>query len=391
MHSHSAFKPTILITGTTGFLGGALTAELLDKPEWDNVLLLVRAEDASHAYQRVVRSLARFTSDLELLGRLKREQVLSGDFTQPAAFIEDARLRGIKRVVHCAALTSFGANTRVFSTNVDGTLCFVHHLRQVAMIERFLHVSTAMICGDQPEPLVREDEFPKARVKHLVNYTESKAEAERLLRLTLPGFPLIVVRPTIIVGHTRLGCSPSGSIYWTFRMADALGMITCSSEARMDVVPVDYAAAALRLLLVKPNLLTTTYHIAAGEESCCTWREIAAAFAATRTQVARVAVAGGEGCGDDESFEMSYRTVAFEEIAARRPEFDALFGPCNKKFMLAAANLYAGFAGLDTVFDSSRLRMEGMPAAPRFTDYLRVCEDTSAKQTIADQGTVDFA
>ena len=293
-------------------------------------------------------------------------------------------------MVHCAALTSFGANTRVFSTNVDGTLRFVHHLRQVATIERFLHVSTAMICGDQPERLVQEDKYPHARVNHLVNYTESKAEAERLLRLTLPGFPLIVVRPTIIVGHTRLGCSPSGSIYWTFRMADALGMITCDSDARMDVIPVDYAAAALRLLLLKPQLLNSTYHISAGEESCCTWREIAAAFSATRVESRQLAVAGG---GDEPAGpgDATYRTVAFEEIAARRPEFDTIFGPCNKKFMLAAASLYAGFAELDTVFDPSRLRAEGMPAPSRFADYLHVCERTSARHTIADQGTVDFA
>ena len=390
MNSPTVFQPTILITGASGFLGGALATELLATPEWDDVLLLVRAEDAAHAYQRVVRSLARFTSDIELLGRLKPAQVLIGDFTQPAGFIGDRRLRGIKRVVHCAALTSFGASTRVFSTNVDGTLRFVHHLRQAATIERFLHVSTAMICGDQAGRVVREDEFPRARVKHLVNYTESKAEAERLLRLTLPGFPLVVVRPTIIVGHTRLGCAPSGSIYWTFRMADALGMITCGPEARMDVVPVDYAAEALRHLLLKPRLLHTTYHIAAGEESCCTWREIAAAFAATRVAVTRLAVAGG-GAADDEPAEACYRTVEFAEIAARRTEFDTIFGPCNKKFMLAAAGLYAGFAELDTVFDPSRLRLEGVPPSPRFTDYLHVCERTSAARTIADQGTIDFA
>jgi nucleoside-diphosphate-sugar epimerase len=349
----------------------------------------VRAEDASHAYQRVLRSLARFTTDLDRLGRLKPQQVLTGDFTQPAAFINDPRLTTIRRVVHCAALTSFGANTRVFTTNVDGTLRFVHHLRQVATIERFLHVSTAMICGDQASRLVREDEFPNKRAKHLVNYTESKAEAEHLLRLTLPGFPLVVVRPSIIVGHTRLGCSPSGSIYWTFRMADALGTITCSPEARMDVIPVDYAAEALRLLLLKPHLAHTTYHIAAGEESCSNWHEIAAAFSATRNLVPQLVMAGDGS--DNESASTDYRTVEFDEIAARRTEFDTLFGPCNKKFMLAAAHLYAGFADLDTVFDTSRLAAEGMPASPRFTDYLAVCERTSVKHTIAEQGTIDFA
>jgi nucleoside-diphosphate-sugar epimerase len=321
-----AFKPSILVTGATGFLGGALASDLLATEDWSRVLLLVRAEDASHAYQRTVRSLARFTSDLELLGRLRPEQVLVGDFTQPEAFVADGRLASIKRVVHCAALTSFGANTRVFSTNVDGTLRFVHQLRQVARIERFLHVSTAMICGDQPGRLVLEDRYPNVRVKHLVNYTESKSEAERLLRLTLPNFPLVVVRPTIIAGHTRLGCGPSGSIYWTFRMADALGMTTSSPETRIDVVPVDYVARALRQLLGKPRLLNFTYHISAGEESSCTWREIAAAFFAARTGVGRLVAAGG-GAATAEMEAPVYRTVDFEEIAARRSEFDAIFGP----------------------------------------------------------------
>ena len=45
-----SLNPTILVTGATGFLGGALAADLLATPEWDNVLLLVRAEDATHAY-----------------------------------------------------------------------------------------------------------------------------------------------------------------------------------------------------------------------------------------------------------------------------------------------------------------------------------------------------
>jgi len=378
------FSPTILITGATGLLGGALASDMLQTAEWSKVLLLVRGEDQSHAVQRVIRSLSRFVSDPDVLGRIRSEQVLNGDFTQPGAFIEDPRLASIKRVVNCAALTSFGANARAFATNVDGTLRFVHHIRQVARIERFLHVSTAMICGDRPASFVREDDYPRQTATHLVNYTESKAEAERLLRLTLPGFPLTIVRPSIIAGHTTLGTAPSSSIFWAFRMSDALGMITGQEDGKIDVIPVDYAAQALRFLLLKPVLKYSSYHISAGPESAVTWNEISEAFDQSASWT-RPSV------GYRASTVTGYRTATIEEIEVRKPEFDTLFGRCNKGFMMKAIKLYGAFAGLDTVFDTSRLREEGFGASPKFSDYIAVCQETSAPYSVADQMMIDFA
>ena len=373
-------RRTLLKTGAGGALGGALAAEMLGSPEWPRVLLMVRGEDPTHAHQRLVASLSRFVPNPALLARILPEQVLAGDFTDPGAFCQDQRLAGIRRVVHCAALTSFGPTGRVFTTNVDGTLRFVHHLRQVADIERFLHVSTAMICGDRPASLVHEDDYPRKNVDHLVNYTQSKAEAERLLRLTLPGFPLVVVRPSIIVGHTELGCAPSASIFWAFRISNALGMITGREDGRIDVVPVDYAANALKYLLLKPHLMHSSYHISAGEESCCSWDDIAGAFA------------GAEQAGPEPARVLArYRTATLAEIESRKAEFDSLFGRCNKLFMMKAIKLYGAFAGLNTAFDNTRLRAEGFPASPRFSDYLAACQRSCAGATIADQMLIDFA
>jgi len=381
--------PTILITGATGLLGGALAAELLKSGEWSNVLLLVRGEDTDHALQRTKDSLARFISTPQLLDEIKPAHILVGDFTAPAAFVADERLQDIRRVVHCAALTSFGANRRAFSTNVDGTLRFVHHLRQVADIERFLHVSTAMICGDAPPPVVREDDYPLASARHLVSYTESKAEAERLLRLTLPNFPLVIVRPSIIVGHSQLGTAPSSSIFWTFRVADALGMILGQERSQIDVIPVDYAAEVLLQLLLKPKLRYPSYHISAGMESACSWEEIAVAFAQSESW----SESADQGSGSPSAVRTNtgYRTVTLEEIEGRKPEFDTLFGRCHKGFMMKAIKLYGAFASLNTVFDTRRIREEGIAASPRFIDYLSTCRATSEPFTISDQMAVDFS
>jgi nucleoside-diphosphate-sugar epimerase len=367
-------KPSILITGATGFLGGALTAELLALPDWDRVLLLVRGETVPQAHERLKQSLLRFGVTEPQLARIRPEQILCADFAEPASFIDDARLPSIRRVVHCAALTSFGASAKIFTTNVDGTLRFVHHLRQVADIERFLHVSTAMVCGDQPNTVVQEDDYPRADVEHLVNYTESKAQAENLLRMTLPNFPLVVVRPSIIVGHTRLGCKPSGSIFWAFRISDALGMITCREDGYIDVVPVDYAARSLSLLLLKESLAHTTYHISSGLESSCRWPELATAFARAR----------------GESNATRYHGVHMQQVAERKPEFDKLFGHCNKAFMMRAIRLYGTFAGLNCVFANDRLRAEGGELPPRFSDYLAVCAQSTAHLTVAEQMLIDF-
>jgi hypothetical protein len=80
-----------------------------------------------------------------------------------------------------------------------------------------------------------------------------------------------------------------------------------------------------------------------------------------------------------------------EEIATRKPEFEALFGRCNKLFMMKAIKLYGAFAGLNTAFDNSRLRAEGFPASPRFCDYLGACQQSCAGSSIADQMLIDFA
>lgn len=374
--------PSILITGATGLLGGALAADMLGTAEWPKVLLLARGEDQSHAHQRIVQSLARFIKDPALLREIKPEQVLAGDFTQPATFIEDERLTTIRRVVNCAALTSFGAQARAFTTNVDGTLRFVHHLRQVAEIERFLHVSTAMICGDQPPSVVREDDYPRAHAQHLVSYTQSKAEAERLLRLTLPGFPLVIIRPSIIVGHTQLGTAPSSSIFWAFRILDALGTVMGREDARIDVIPVDYASDALRQLLLKPRLKYSSYHISAGPESACNWDEIAEAFAKDMPWGAP---------RRNHAVQVGYRSATLAEIEARKPEFDTLFGRCHKGFMMKAIKLYGAFSSLNTVFDTHRLREEGIPPSPRFSDYINACRLTCEDRSITDQMMVDFA
>lgn len=365
----------ILISGGTGFLGGCVVAELLPLELWPRVLLLVRCQTQMKGVERVRSVLRRFEVEDSLLTRVSPEQIICGDLADISTFEADERLERITHVLNCAAVTSFGANPNIWNINVQGTLAFANRIRRLPCLKRFIHVSTAMICGSKPPSLVEEDAYPKADAEHFVDYTESKSRAEMLLREAMGDSPLIIVRPTIIVGHTRLGCKPSGSIFWVFRMFDALGMITGDIDSLMDVLPVDYCARALIHLLSSKTLNHQTYHIAAGPEYSSSKREIYHVFRHALEKSKRRRI---------------YRTVDYSQFVTFQNRFQRIFGPCNKRFILKAIKLYGAFSSLNTTFDNRRLLAEGVPQPPKLTSYFKVCIESCRNISILDQMLVDF-
>lgn len=368
-------RDNILLTGGTGFLGGAVAAELLASPQWSRAVLLIRASTPTEGVARLRANLQRFGMDEVALSRILPEQIICGDITDPAAFAGDQRLAAITKVLNCAAVTSFGSHPKIWETNVDGTLAFARAVRRLPRLQRFLQVGTAMICGASPPALVREDDYPRAGVKHLVEYTASKAEAEVRLREEFGDGPLVVARPSIVVGHSRLGCGPSHSIFWAFRISDTLQRLMGDPERSIDVVPVDFAARALLQILIKPSLSHRTYHITAGPQMSPSFREISAAF--------------GRALGDKRTTDR-YQTVTYDDLVLLQPRFQDYFGRCNRRLMLKAMNIYGTFAGLGATFDNTRLLNEGVAPSPRFTDYLHLCVETSRGQTIPEQMLIDF-
>ena len=365
----------LLITGATGFLGGCLVAQLLQTARWDDVLLLVRAATPEAGVGRVAAAMQRFEAPTHLVARILPKQIVCGDLTDVVSFGADPRLEDVTHVVNCAAVTSFSRHPRIWETNVEGTLAFAHRLRRLPHLRRFVQVGTALICGATPPAVVTEDDYPSERVKHFVQYTETKAEAELLLRQTLRDFPLVVVRPTIIVGHSELGCKPSYSIFWVFRLWEALRKLPFSIDCVIDVVPVDFVARSIHQLLFADSLRHSTYHLSAGPAASSSFREIGHAFAR----------AMGKTDGD------AYETVPFQDIVAMQDRFDAIFGRCNKRFMLKAMRLYESFASLNVTFSNQRLLDEGIAPPPRFTDYLDVCIRTGCDRSIPEQMLTDFA
>jgi len=366
---------TLLITGSTGFLGGAVTVNFLNRHETVRLLLLVRGTSREEGLNRVKANLRKFGLADTQLEILTTENILLGDLGAADRFIHDSRLEDVTHVLNCAALASFGTNPHIWKVNVDGTFAFARRMSEVAGLKRFVHVGTAMSCAPEANSLVTESELRTQRDQHIVEYTWSKATVEKMMLEQLPDFPLVIARPSIIVGHSLWGCGPSSSIFWVFRMALALGKFTCDLDDRIDVVPVDYCADALELLLTADNVDKNIIHISAGLNSSVTFAEIDKAMA--------------EASGDRPIAE-TYRKVSVSELAKSKASFDTLFGPCNKRIMLRAMNLYGHFSKLNVVFSNDKLLELGMGPSSRFTDYIDKCVATTRDFTVAELMEVDF-
>ena len=372
----TAIEQRILLTGATGFLGGAVTAQLLAEGHGDNLAFLVRAETREQGLQRLRDNLRQHGVGECASQALHAEQIICGDFLDTTWLPrETPRLMQIERVINCAAVASFSKNPTIWPVNVEGTFAFAEVMSRSKRLKRFLHVGTAMCCGPQLESPISESwSFPDGE-EQLVDYTASKAEIERRMSQDLPGLPLVVARPSIVVGHRTLGCQASGSIFWVFRMGFALESFTCGLDEQIDVIPVDYCAEALIGLALKPGLRHNLYHISAGHHAACTFAEIDAAFASAN---------GAAPVG------ARYRKIGVDDLKELAGSFEARIGPANPRLVLRALRLYSGFADLNYLFDNSRLLEEGIALPPRFTDYLDVCVRSSSGVSIATQMQWDF-
>jgi nucleoside-diphosphate-sugar epimerase len=369
-----SFNPKLLITGANGFIGGALVARLFASGEVKEAIFLIRAPHPQEGLARLANTLRNHGISEEQLLQLRLEQILCGDLNVVNRWIKDPRLASVENVVSSAAIASFGNHPSIWPTNVDGVLNMAHGLSHICKLKRFLHIGTAMACGvNSPNP-IPEGYDGGIQTQHFLEYTHSKYEAEHRLKKELPNLPLVVARPSIVVGHTKLGCKASGSIFWVFRMALALKAFPCALDQRIDVIPVDYCADALYLLLTKPKLKYGSYHISAGEKYSSSFAEIDEA----------IAQATGKSIMKD------YQQKPYEQILQMRDRFTELLGECNRRIVAKAIKTYGSFSSLGLAFDHSRLTEEGMSEPTPLASYAGLCELTSQGILISEQMKFDY-
>lgn len=263
----------LLLTGATGFLGGALLRELALGERHDTISVLVRAGKNGTPRQRVEALIEDLFAPDERERALAVIEPLAGDLSEPGLGLDpNDRLRvveSVTEILHAGASTKFTAPLdELRRINVEGTRRLLELAREARARGGFRcyhQVSTAFVAGQQRE---RATENDLDRGQGFANpYEQTKLEAERLIQEYRAEGPAQVYRPSIIVGHSRSGYTPHFRVlYWPIRIlaGGRMPLVPCVPTARLDVVPVDFVVAGIVALMRQPGAPGGTFHLTAG-------------------------------------------------------------------------------------------------------------------------------
>ena len=184
-------NPVLLLTGTTGLVGGEILKQLLATTQ-----------------DRQITVLSRKPNSANVRGLNSKVTYLQGDLTQPNLGLDVACYADLQRslteIIHCAADTHFGLSlAQARETNTEGTRNLLELARRSRKLEKFGHISTLFIFGRSTGWLT---EAPCHHLNGFFNtYQQSKYEAEELMLEAMSEVPVSIYRLSSIIGDSRSG------------------------------------------------------------------------------------------------------------------------------------------------------------------------------------------
>jgi thioester reductase-like protein len=278
----------IFLTGSTGYIGAHIAANLLDGFE-AGLNLLVRARDPQEAEERLWRALQlhmdfpRFYEHLQT-----RIRIFRGDLTAPQFGLAqddyDRLVHNTDSVIHCAASLNRKSEKTCLNVNLRGTLEVVQLARNADYyhgLRRFSHVSTVAVAGQRKNEVVTEDKSIDWDRSDYDPYARTKKFCEHMIRQLLPEVPKTIFRPSIVLGDSRYGQTTQFDMVKAFVFLAGLPVLPFRPNDKIDIVNVDFVADAIAALHQKEKPLHDTYHLSSGTASQ-TFRELTTALAAAR-------------------------------------------------------------------------------------------------------------
>lgn len=268
---------TVLLTGVTGFVGGAIAFELLVNTDAD-LVCLVRPRENSSADARLLESLhaaADMYGTTLTDAQLARCRAVSGDMTMPTCGVEPGELTDITECWHVAASLAFEDERaeEIALHNVQGTRNVVE-LADKTGCTVFNHVSTAYVAGGR-RGVIREKVVAGSTTPNN-QYERTKIAAEAIVREA--GFATTrIFRPSIVIGHSKTFKATTftglyGLVKVLHRAREAAPLLMhdqlqvrpirlrADANTPLNTIPVDYVARGAVTIAAKSNA-SDIYHL----------------------------------------------------------------------------------------------------------------------------------
>jgi thioester reductase-like protein len=255
---------TVFLTGATGLLGNEILRALLRQDLNTTILVLVRGEPRTSGpkFQNLVDDPLR--SEF-----VRRVEPVWADLEKEGLGLSAQTREGlterITHVIHSAAAVDFALPYAVArAANFDGTVRLIELVKRSRNLKAFAHISTAHVAGRRTGFVAEEE------LEHccgFVNfYEQTKYETERFLRERMDELPISVYRSTTLIGDSRTGAVRQFNFFHNairLYYHSLIPAIPGDPLGHLDLIPVDWAAQAIRFLVMQNFHLATTYHVCA--------------------------------------------------------------------------------------------------------------------------------
>jgi len=241
----------VLVTGATGFLGGAITSALVKEGQ-------------------EVRILARKNSNLNRLVGLQVD-IRHGSLEDKSSLI--SLLDGVECVYHCAAVsTDWAPWNDFYQVNVRGVQNLLEAAQRAGSVQRFVHISSTDVYG-YPVKAIEEN---CVIIDAGLPYNRSKGLGEKAVWdfYQETGLPVTVIRPVTIYGPRSMSIVVEIASLLLKRQM----VLIDGGRRSAGLLYIDNAVEAIRKAALSPQAIGRAYNLR--DESNETWSQFVDTFAA---------------------------------------------------------------------------------------------------------------
>ncbi|XP_075221350.1 fatty acyl-CoA reductase wat-like [Lycorma delicatula] len=271
---------TILITGGTGYLGGVIIEKLMRScPNFKKIYLIVRTKKGKSHTERMKEQFDHLIFSKVDPSMFEKVSLILGDCTEPMLGLSTTDQKVLQEnvtiIIHCAATVRFDEEMQqAVSINVTATKDLLILSKKLKNLKAFVYVSTAysnchlnkieekfyVSTIDDNKLITLTECLNNQQLKNLTplllddipnTYVYTKAVAEDIVRRCSKGLPVVVVRPSIIIGSLKEPVpgwidnlyGPSGVI--VAAMTGIMRIVECNPDKKADLIPADMVANAV--------------------------------------------------------------------------------------------------------------------------------------------------